>query len=170
MVVLSEQEASEWFRRSGQVPDPYNSEYSPEFGNQYYAPRSFREMEALVRCLLDESLMDGEVVIEITDAEPSEPSREIIFNAMWNFLAGAAWRHGARAALFRRNELEHAIAVFALAHSFGWKCYLYGSNDQVTLYNWEGELLDVWTCDAACAKRIEAVFQHFNLSAVADSD
>ena len=58
--------------------------------------------------------------------------------------------------------------IFALTTCFKWKCYAYGTQARMTLYNWEGEIFDFWTNSETKKEQFRSIMQEFKLEEIVD--
>jgi len=162
MRCFTKDEVSKWISEVGQVEDPHDAASPPEFAVQFYAPQKYSAIECFVRCFLREVAGDGEVLIVVTDSEPSEESQRYIHETIRLTTGGKRSVQEAPGYLFSNLEAERAVALFSLMSCF-MKCYLYGSQHQVTLYSWEGEIFDMWTCSE---DRLKPLAKNFELEEI----
>jgi len=170
MRCLTPQEISDWVRKVGQIEDPQHGESEPTFRIVFNAPKNYPACECFVRCFVEQVVAGGELLVVVFDSEPSQPCQEFVCQAMR--LAVGETRLIREAPGFQTNfeEREKAVALFTLMSCFRWKCFLYGDHDQITLYNWEGEIFDVWTCSEAKQKQVFEIIQNFGLGEILDHE
>ncbi len=163
MKCLSIEEVSLWIRRTGQIENPYTGEMQPEFCVQFHAPQNYPAKECFVRAFLNAVVCDGDVLVVVTDSEPSEECQRFIHEAVRTSVGENRTVAEAPGYVVLHSQWEQAIALFSLMSCFRWKCYLYGSTDQITLYNWEGEIFDAWTSSESKATEIRRIIRLFEL-------
>lgn len=165
---MTKEEISQWIRKTGQIEDPYIGKNAPRFRLQFHAPEKYGTIECFVRCFLSEAVAGGDILMVVVDSEPSEDSQRYIHEAMRFFHGEKRSVEVAPGYLVGVEETEKAIALFTLTSCFGWKSYLYGSNEQVVLHNWEGEIFDVWTRSDERKRVVESILKNFKLKEVTE--
>lgn len=133
---------------------------------QFYAPEKYSRIECFVRGFIREVIGSGEMLILIEDAEPSEECQRFVHEAIRKAMGEKRPFHKAPAYLVNWEEAEKAIAIFSLTSCFQWKCYLYGTSDMTTLYNWEGAIFDIWTLSTSRAKKAGQILDWFKLKRI----
>ena len=73
---------------------------------------------------------------------------------------------GAPGFLFSEKEWLDAVTLFSFSASCMWKCYLWGEREQLTLFNWEGEIFDVWPGSEKGRKALLELLKNFNLKRI----
>lgn len=164
---ITSDDALKWIVAHGQLEDPYRDGSKSGLRIQFYAPTHYLAIEHFVRCCLTEILADSdEFLVLLTDWEPTEPCRDMVLNALRASTGEARSITQAPACIVSKDDPESAIALFALVVSFKWKAYLYGTYNQTVLYNWEGEIFDVWTDSPDLARALRTILQNFKLREV----
>lgn len=169
MKCLTETEISQWLTNAGHDEQPEKTDSVKARPMQFRAPDTYGAIENFMQCFLAEVVAEGDVLIVVTDDEPSRESQIFISDALR--LNNGENRHLREAPgyLIRANERDKAIALFALMTSFGWKSYLYGDHDQVTLYNWEGEIFDAWISSETMQANLSRIIRNFDLEVIEDT-
>jgi hypothetical protein len=157
-----------WLSSHGQIEDPYLSDRQPLFRVQCYAPRAYQATECFVEVICDQLMNEGELLVHITDAFPSKPCRDLMTTALRREFGEERSIEDAPGFLAQRSEMWHAVALFSLCCCFEWKGYVYGIQNQMTLYNWEGEILDFWTDSEIKRDQFREIMRNFKLEEVED--
>jgi hypothetical protein len=163
MNCLSAQEISTWLRENCQIEDPYLGESQPTFRVQCEAPGPFSALQAFVSVILNQIATHGGVLIQATDSFSAEEGPGLVIESIRRHAGEERPLEGAPGFLFGRSEIQYAVTIFALLAAFKWKSYAYAEHDQITLYNWEGEIFDLWTASAAKREEFKSVLKNFNL-------
>jgi len=166
MKCLTSEEVSQWIRETKQIENPYTGNSQPVFRIQFSAPEKYQAIECFLRCFLNEILLEGEMLIVVTDSEPSEQCQKFINEAVRHSFSEIRLVEEAPGYRAQYQEKEQAIALFSIMTCFGWKCYLYGSHDQIILYNWEGEIFDVWTSSEFKKNEVLRIIRSFELEEI----
>lgn len=161
MKCLTSREISRWLTRHG-----HDDELDIMPAISFYAPIQLRATEYLADCLLREVFVGGDVLLVINDTDFEHPRHLKVVNGL-RLMAGEKRPLSASAGfLFTQDEWEHAVMLFSLCASFYWKCYLWGARDQLTLFNWEGEIFDVWPGSQAGRKAVLRLLESFRLKRI----
>ncbi|HSY17860.1 MAG TPA: hypothetical protein VK815_05970 [Candidatus Acidoferrales bacterium] len=147
----------------GQIEDPQHGDDEPEHRTVFSAPAKYSACECFVRCFLDEVVTRGDLLVVVYDAEPSQPCQDFVSDALRFSVGERRQIQDAPGYLIGYEERERAIALFALMSCFMWKCFLYAEHDQITLYNWEGEIFDAWTASELKSGVINNIIKNFEL-------
>lgn len=166
MKLLTQNQVAKWCKDVGQIEDPYTGSVAPPFRGQFRAPLTYRQVECFVRCMLCDIVFGNEVLIVLMDMAPATRSQEIIYSALRCSFAEQHATADTPGYLLSRENIEYGVALFSISVCFGWKSYLYGRQDQVILYNWEGDILDFWTEAKERYAQAEDVFRNFGLEAI----
>jgi hypothetical protein len=159
---LTSEEASRWLQDRGQIEDPYTGEYEPEFHLIFEAPGSYGQTDAFVEWFLKEVALADPVLLVVTDSNQfGHPSQDVIYDALRCSLGETRPFDDAPAYLIPLAEQDFAVALFSLATTFGWKCFLYGGHDHLALYNWEGEIFDLWTSSSQVLEAVRTMINQF---------
>lgn len=167
---LTSPEISQWLKNVGQVEDPHTGETQPPFVAMFYSPVGHIPNECFARVFLAEIIREGEILIHITDFGHSNDASDFVFQSIWLADGESRSFYDVPACKIPQSDWEKAIAIFSLTASFGWKAYLYGARDQTTLYNWEGEIFDVWTSNSKHLESLARILHGFDLKLLEDSD
>jgi hypothetical protein len=169
MRFLTPGEISEWIKANDLIEDPYTGESEPRFHAQCYAPDTYFAVEYFLRTVFGQLLAEGELLIHVSDWEPSEPCRDFATNALREKLGETRPIDETPGLLINRSSDEVAIALFAQCACFKWKSFVYSTCDRATLYNWEGDIFDFWTDSEAKLSEFRSLMQNFQLAEVEDS-
>lgn len=172
MKCLTPEEISCWLRKHGQIEEPYRalSDDAPSFHAQCYAPEKFGAVECFVRTVFTEVILDGDVLIQISDWYPYENCSEFITNAIRSACGEKRPIDATPGHLASEDEREQAIALFTLAVGFRWQCYVYGTREKTVLFNWEGDIFDFWSDSEAKVLHFKRLMQNFHLPEVPDTE
>jgi hypothetical protein len=118
---------------------------------------------------VNEVVGGGEVLLVLTDSNPSSPSQEFIHDTLRLGIGETRHEVDAPGYLISADELQKVVGLFTLMASFRWKCYLYCSREQLTLYNWEGSIFEIWTSSIECYRHILTILGNFHLREIADA-
>jgi hypothetical protein len=161
MKCLTPREISRWMTEHGHDDE---SDMRPVIS--FYAPTNFGGLECFVDCVLREVFVRGEVLLVITDTD-LEHARHLRVIEGLRCLAGEKRSlKKAPGFLFSETEWQDAMTLFSFAASCMWKCYLWGESDQLTLFNWEGEIFDVWPGNRAGRKVVLGLLKNFKLKRI----
>jgi hypothetical protein len=159
---ITSQEASRWLQDRGQIEDPYTGECEPEFHLIFEVPRSYEVTDQFVGWFLKEVVRADPVLLVVTDAtQVGYPSQDVIHDALRCSLGETRPFDDAPAYLIPLHEQGFAVALFSLATTFGWKCFLYGGHDHLALYNWAGEIFDLWTSSSQVLEAVRTMINQF---------
>ena len=167
MKLLTAAETSEWLKSVGQVEDPHGRAEvdPPDHHLQFYAPHKYSVIEAFVRVFMENFTAGEEVLLQITDYFPFVGAERYVIERLWSPDGKVYNLDDKPGCVLDKCETETAVALFALTSCFGWKCYLYGNRDQVILFNWEGDVWDVWTASEYKMLAIRELVDSFQCSA-----
>ena len=143
----------------------------PEHHTQFYAPTRYSVIEAFVRRFVTDMVGEGDILIQVVDWSPFTPAQEYLVGRLWSPEAAGSCPSDGSACHLNSNETAAATALFSLTSCFGFQSYLYGTRDQVVLFNWESEIWDTWTSSFSKAKDILQLIEQFQFEFVpGDSD
>jgi hypothetical protein len=168
MKCLTPEEISNWIKVNGQIEDPYLGESEPIYRVQCTAPLNYFAIEYFLKSMMNLGFSEADMLVQPTDWEPTEDCRDFIINAIRHEIGETRPIEQAPGFLVTPAEREKAVAIVAVTTCFKWKSYLYGSNNQMVLYNWEGEIFDFWTNSEAKNKEFRNLMQSFELADVKD--
>ena len=168
MKILSSENISKWLSNVGQIEDPHyaHEDDQPRFHIQFYAPKQHREIEFFVRRFLNEIVIEGDLLFQFIDWSPYDESVAFIIETVWDAIGNTRQIKEAPGCSFPWEERERAIALFSIATSFGWQCYIYSTQHQLILFNWEGEIFDAWTCSPEKLDQIRQLIGHLEFPIV----
>ncbi|MDB2687629.1 hypothetical protein N9Y42_10505 [Mariniblastus sp.] len=162
MRCLTEQEIAKWLADRFVTPSPYTNAKSPANYVQFNLPRRPLTNALFIGQLLE--LTDSEILVHITDWPTYMPAEMIIMDSLRHESKETRNLIDAPGHLFSAQEHELAIALFGHSGTCEWNAYLYLPNDLATLYNWEGESCDFWSCDAAMQHAVESLIGKLGLA------
>lgn len=169
MKLLTAPETSEWLKNVGQVEDPHGRAEvdPPDYHLQFYAPHKFSVIGAFVRVFMENLTAGEEVLIQITDSDSFSlhGAERHVMERFWSPNGRFCNLDDKPGCVLDQSEIETAVTLFALTSCFGWKCYLYGNRDQVILFNWEGDVWDVWTASEYKMLAVRELVSEFQRSA-----
>jgi hypothetical protein len=166
MECLTKAEIAKWINIRGALQDPYSGESEPEFRVKSSAPSTYFAIEYFVRAIMREIFTEGELLVEITDRSPSEESRDFVFDSIGSNFTDEFTIERFPGFSLEHNESERAVALFSVVTCFKWKCYLYGSNHQLVLHNWEGDIFDFWTSSPTMRDKYRILSKSFDLKEI----
>jgi hypothetical protein len=170
MRCLTPSEISQWLSAANQIENPYSGEAEPDFHVQFYPSKNYSGIECFVSCFLDQVVTHGDLLVVISDPGPSQPCQRFVSDAIRKTCSEDLPIDQAPGYSVKMSEREKALAVFSLTACFGWKCFLYGSHDQITLYNWEGDVFDFWTSSQTTYDQVLGILRNFELEVFEDED
>lgn len=139
MKCLTALEIDAWMKKHGHHVEP---DLMP--GISFFAPQRFQAIECLIECVLREVFVRGEILMVVSDTDLGHRRHIHIFEAFRRFAGETRGIKEAPGFLFPENEWQDIVTLFSLTVGFDWCCYLWGDHEQVTLFNWEGEIFDIW--------------------------
>lgn len=167
---LTDREISGWLQSHGLIEDPYLRGREPAYRVVGRASGIYARMEGFLEVICDQLMSEGDLLIHITDSFSPRESRNYIASAVRQKAGELRSIEDAPGMLVNRSEVDHAVAQFALCCCFGWKSYLYGTRDRMTLYNWEGEIFDFWTDSEQKRDEFRRIMKNFELEEVPDNE
>jgi hypothetical protein len=147
MQCLIEDEVANWLNGNCVTFRPYESSRSPEQYLQFRAPVGRSAIELFVRSVLESNRGSGHFLIHLTDWSLYTAVQMQAVDALRSVVGETRSVIEAPGHLFSSDEHELATRLFGLATGYGWSSYLYFPANTCTIFNWEGELYDFWTCD-----------------------
>jgi hypothetical protein len=169
MKCISDGEISGWLLKQELPEDPYRGEVVPDHYLQFSVPKSFLALENFVRQFYNRIIPEAETLIHLTDWGLYQESQMV---AMAGIRAGAGEYRALREApghVLPASSGEAGVALFSLATSFAWSCYLYCPLERTILYNWEGELLDFWTDSNLKHEELKTILKQFGIEETTDA-
>lgn len=166
MKCITEKEISQWLTNAGHDEKIAGSDSVKTTLIQFQAPDTYGAIENFMRCFFADIVIEGDMLIIVTDHEPEQESQLFVFNALRFHNDENRPIEQAPGFLIEAIEREKAVALFALVTSFGWKSYLYADHGKITLFNWEGEIFDVWISSEAKQLNLRRILNNFNLKEV----
>ena len=166
---LTPPQIAAWLTSHGQIEDPHLGDHAPPYLVTCYAPNTYMAMECFLRCVLRQLMAGCDCVFQVTDPYPSEECRDFAFYALRCEAGEKRSLEEAPGFFIPPAERERAIALFAGTAMFKWKAYLYADRQQMTLYNWEGDIFDFWSDSADKCDEFRRLMKGFELKEV-DAD
>ena len=164
MRCVTDNEITDWLRERSIPKDPHRGDMTQRYCLQFYAPSTYRQLDALARHFYERIIPDSDSLIHMTDWSLYQPSEMIA-------IAGVRFSHGEDRVLIDSpghiitpSEKEIGICLFALSASFAWSSYIYSPHHRSTLYNWEGAFFDYWTDSAEVVSEVKLILEQFDLS------
>lgn len=161
MRCLTAREIKQWLRQHGHGG---KSDIIPAIS--FYAPNHFGSVECFVECVLREIFVRGEVLLLVTDTDLGRYRHLRIVDGLRCLAGEKRSLEKAPGFLFSETEWQDAVTLFAFAASCMWQCYLWGERDQLTLFNWEGEIFDVWPGSKTGKKATLELIKNFKLKKI----
>jgi len=162
MKCLTQQEIARWLTEQCVTPSPYGSAKSPTHYLQFKFPKGPVANTSFIRQFL--KLTSGDILVHVTDWPTYKRAEMAVVNALRHEWGESRNLIDAPGHLFPANESGLATALFGHTGNFAWNAYLYLPGDLATLYNWEGELYDFWSNDAATQLALERLTGEFGLA------
>lgn len=169
MKCISDREISGWLLDHDLPEDPYRGEAAPDHYLQFSVPKSFLALEAFVRRFCSRIVPEAESLIHFTDWGLYQESQMV---AIAGIRAGSGEYRALREApghVLPVGSGEVGVALFGLATSFAWSCYLYCPLERTILYNWEGELLGFWTDSDLKKEEMRMLLKEFEIEETTDA-
>lgn len=170
MKCLTPNEVSSWLAEKRQIEDPHHAhldDIKHLLHSQFEAPTKYSVVEAFVRHFLNELVIEGDVLIQFVDSYPIHDHKRHVIESIRKMAGEDRHIEEAPGFLFCGEDRELANTLFSLMTCFQWQCNLYGDHDQLTMFNWEGEIFDVWTSSELKMKELKAIVQVFDFKPVA---
>ena len=161
MKCLTPAEINEWMKRHGHHVEPDNVPVL-----SFDAPGKFPVMECFVECVLRDVFVHGEILMVVTDTDLGRFRHTRLFEAFRHLTGEIRKMEEAPGFLFLQSEWQDVVTLFSLTASFSWKCYLWGDHDQITLFNWEGEIFDIWPGNERGRNATSDLLTSFNLEKI----
>jgi hypothetical protein len=161
MKCLTSREVDKWLSRHG-----HDSESDIMSAVSIYAPIGFGSLECFVDCTLREVFVRGEVLLLITDTDLGQYRHLRVVEGLRRLAGEKRSLEKAPGFLFAESEWQDAMTLFSFASSCKWQCYLWGERDQLTLFNWEGEIFDIWPGNQAGKKAVIGLLKSFKLKRI----
>ena len=162
MQCLTENEISHWLRERGIPEAPYHQVPPTSFYLQFFTPPNqslsafFRQYWALV--------IGGETaLVHITDWGLYTASEMIPLMGIRALHSETRTLIDAPGHLLETHESETVISLMTLTTFFAWSSYWYSPSGHSILYNWEGDIFDFWTDDAAKMEMMKRLLVDFDL-------
>jgi len=161
MKCLTPSEVDKWLSRHG-----HNSKADAVPVISFHAPTKFSVLEAFVECILRDIFIQGEVLLMVDDTDRERNGHLRVIKALRKLAGEKRTLDKSPVFLFAKDEWEHAVMLFSLNACFYWKCYVWGDRDQLTLFNWEGEIFDVWAGNEKGRKAVLELLKGFKLKRI----
>jgi len=169
MKCLTPNEVSSWLAEKRHVEDPHRAhldDIKHLLHAQFDAPTKYSVIESFVRRFLDELGIEGDLLIQFVDSYPIHDHKRYVIESIRKVAGEERPIEEAPGFLLRGEDRELANSLFALMTCFQWQCCLYGVHDQLVLFNWEGEYLDVWTSSELKMKQLKGIVKFFGFKSV----
>ncbi|MGZ8901009.1 MAG: hypothetical protein ACXW3Z_13015 [Limisphaerales bacterium] len=144
---LTRREQSQWLNNRGHVEDPFHAHESdePKFRLRFYTPEKYSRLQTFAWHFIEEVCGKDEILFSIEDTDLNRTEQDFVFSSLWKNLREKRSFLKTPACVGSVNDAEIMAGFFGLSAAFSWRTYLYGSEDQISLFNWEGEICDIWT-------------------------
>jgi hypothetical protein len=164
MRILSSTELAAWMTANKLPSEPYaQGGEAFAFYLQFHAPQSFRSIECFIEALLHHAGTGGETMVTVVDTVNLYDYEYRFFEKL-RFPAGETKSIlEAPAHLFSAHEFTDVIPMFSLTVGWQWQAYLHMPRSRSVLFNWEGELFDLWTDDRAVLTGVRELLERFGL-------
>jgi hypothetical protein len=161
MKCLTSKELDKWLSRHG-----HSSKADAVPVISFHAPTKFSALEAFVECILRDVFIQGEVLLMVEDTDIERIGHLRVIEGLRKLADEKRALDKSPGFLFAKDEWEHAITLFSLNACFNWRCYMWGDRDQLTLFNFEGEIFDVWAGDEKGRKAVLELLKGFKLKRI----
>lgn len=132
----------------------------------FYAPTGLGPVEGFVECVLRDVFVRGEVLLLITDTDLGLYRHLRVVDGLRCLAGEKRSLDKAPGFLFVEDKWEDVQTLFSFAASCSWQCYLWGEREQLTLFNWEGEIFDVWVGNKKGRKAMLELLKNFKLKRI----
>ena len=169
MRCLTIPETQEWLAARGVAPEPYHRRPVPSapYYTQFYTPK-FSVMRGFVDWLTLNYWDKGEALIHAWDWSSYQPPEMVLVDAL-------RFTHGiqrplveAPAHVFGAEEKDQFIALCILTIAFEWQSYIYFPHGKVTLFNYNGEILDFWAGQESRFRDLKAILSDYRIEYTGD--
>ena len=155
--VLTANECSAWLRQRAIIESPYANNRS-KMSLQFEPPRSPRRLTAFTRQLFEAFGDFPGALVQFTDWNTHNPDEMALFDSLRRSHGEQRTIIEAPGHLFASTEAAEALGHCYLVATFDWSAYLYLASGAATVYFWEGDLVDLWSCDESIHQKVwEAV-------------
>jgi hypothetical protein len=171
MKCLTSTEISDWLKKVGQIEDPHHSTEidTSLLHAQFYVPAKFAVVECFADRFLEEVVSEGDILFQCVDCFPFEGAHKLAFDAFWKAAGEERSFEETPGCIIPFQEREWASLLFSLAYGFNWQCYLYASRDALMLYNWEGEIFDIWSRNPTKMEQSQELIHSFEFQLVPEN-
>jgi hypothetical protein len=164
MKCLTNAECSDWLRNQRMVEEPYGEPLPVgSHYKQFAPPTSARHLAAFSRHLFDWLGNYDTALLHITDWGLYKPDEMAVIQAIRRSHGEHRMLIDAPGHLFEAKERDELIGMFYLTVMFGWSAYLYFPAAKATIFNWEGDLIDLWSADAEHFSKFSSIIDTFQL-------
>jgi hypothetical protein len=165
---LTKRERSQWLLKRGHVEDPAHAHESdePRFRLEFYAPEKYGSIQTFAWRLMEAVGVTGEILFYIEDTDLCMAEQEFVFSSLWKNMGERRHFLETPACTGTLEDAEVLAGLFALSAAFSWRSYLYGDKDQTCLFNWEGEICNIWTGSEMIRDRSGIMIKNWGFSAV----
>jgi hypothetical protein len=156
-------------RERGIIESPYSrKEANGAFCLQFEPPEKPGHLTAFTRSLFDGFGEFPGALLVFTDWDHYRPDEMTLIQSLRRGCGERRWLIDAPGHLFEVTEQTDAVGYCYLAVMFGWSAYLYLASGAVTIFFWEGDLIDVWSSDEALPGTIREIVRCFELRVTND--
>lgn len=157
-------ECSEWLRERRIIDAPYSREEPMEaYGFQFEPPIKPSRLTAFTRQLVGVSGEFPGALVVFTDWALYRPDEMALVDSLRRGHGEHRRLIDAPGHLFAPTEEAEAIGHCYLSVMFGWSAYLYLASGAVTVFFWEGDLVDVWSPDEKLTRSILGIVETYEL-------
>ena len=164
MRCVTDSEITNWLHERSIPKDPYLGDTAPQHHLQFYAPSTYRQLDALARHYYERIIPDSDSLIHETDWSSYQQSEMIAILGLRSSRGDDRMLIDAPGHILTPSDKEIGISLFALSASFAWSSYLYSSRHHSTLHNWEGDIFDFWTDNVSSFSEMKLMLKEFELS------
>lgn len=158
MKCLTSREVEKWLRRHG-----HDSKTDVMPPISFHAPFEFGPVEGVVETVLKDVFVRGEVLLLIADTGLGSYHHLRVVEGLRRLAGEKRSLEKAPGFLFAETEWLDAVTLFSFTASCMWQCYLWGEREQLTLFNWEGEVFDVWPGSDQGRKAVLELLKNYKL-------
>lgn len=153
MQTLTDNGCSDWLASRKLLANPYGSPDSRHsFCDQFPLPNTLR-VSSLFRSILDCIGPFEAALLHVTDWTPYDPDEMAVVAHVRQAFGELRPMIESPGHVFAASEHHLLVGLLSLVTSYGWTAYVYFDHG-VTLFSWEGDLLDFYCSDAECYRSV----------------
>jgi len=165
MKCLTGIECSDWLKSHSIIEAPYNYNLAYVKSNytRFDPPKTSSHLIAFTRHFFDWVGDFESALLQMTDWPLYKPDEMAIISAVRRSHEETRRLIEAPGHLFEKKEEAKLIAMFYLSIMFDWTSYLYFLPNRVTILNWEGSIIDLWSFDSKHFSEFDKIKETFQL-------